>query len=258
MLEIEQIFYSLERVCDKWVPYFPVYDTWFSRFRGKSPRILEIGVYKGGSAELWQKYFGEGTLITGIDIDPSTKQFENQNFKVYIGDAGSTDFWFEFTEKHPDTAFDIIIDDGGHHMMQQIITLEQNWVLLKHDGIYLIEDTHTSYWDHWPRAGLKNPDSFVEYTKNMIDVLTEEHLFKGPDGEVFAPKKTVDEHLLIRYKDEIKGMHFYNSMVVIEKGIPPKFERVFSKPVDRPVQMQQDQMRISLGNPGETFTYKTS
>ena len=49
-LTIHQLFYTLENLCDKWEPYLDIYDTWFRKFRQKSPRILEIGVYKGGSS----------------------------------------------------------------------------------------------------------------------------------------------------------------------------------------------------------------
>lgn len=230
MLDIHEIFYGLNNLADKWEPYLDIYDTWFSRFREKEPAILEIGVYKGGSAELWSKYFGEGTYITGIDINPSCKEYQNSNFGVLIGDTGSNDFWKYFNTliDEDEQQFDIIIDDGGHHMHQQIMTLKNSYKYLKDGGIYLCEDTHTSYYDHWPNAGYKNPNSFVEYSKKLIDVLSEEHQFKGPDGEVFQPKQEIDKELKSLYK-EMKGIHFYNSVVVFEKGKQKPFKRIFSR-----------------------------
>jgi hypothetical protein len=227
LLDIRQLFYSLENLCDKWEPYLDIYETWFHKFRGKSPRILEIGVYKGGSAELWRDYFGTGTFIIGVDIDPSTKQYETDDFKVVIGDAADPKtFWNHsafFKEQ-----FDIVIDDGGHHMQQQISALKICYEMVKENGIYLCEDTHTSYYDHWPEAGLESPASFVNYSKRVIDVLSEEHQYKGPDGEVFTPKTKVDEELVKLYKNT-RAIHFYNSVVVLEKGPQPEFKRVFSK-----------------------------
>lgn len=37
---------------------------------------MEIGVYRGGSLQMWKNYFGEGTRVIGIDITPETKEFE--------------------------------------------------------------------------------------------------------------------------------------------------------------------------------------
>jgi SAM-dependent methyltransferase len=260
---LPEIFKGLTKLCDKWEPYFPIYEKWFSQFRGQSPKILEIGVYKGGSAEMWLEYFGEGTKIIGIDVDPSCLgQSSPPSFTVINGDAGSTDFWFSdmWTSGQFNEYFDIIIDDGGHHMIQQIVALEHGWNKLKMGGIYLCEDTHTSYWDHWPRGGLKNPQSYVEYTKGMIDVLTEEHQYKGPDGEVFKPRVPVDDNLLLHYKNQMVGMHFYNSVVVIEKGTPLEFNRVYS--IEPPPRMiiseeQRPQRQEIFGQPSEFFSIKT-
>ena len=40
-----------------------------------------------------------------------------------------------------------MIDDGGHTMEQQIVSIETLFPLLADGGVYLVEDTHTSYWD---------------------------------------------------------------------------------------------------------------
>jgi hypothetical protein len=41
---------------------------------------------------------------------------------------------------------DILIDDGGHTMKQQIVTFEVLFDHVKQDGVYLVEDLHPSYW----------------------------------------------------------------------------------------------------------------
>jgi ubiquinone/menaquinone biosynthesis C-methylase UbiE len=38
---------------------------------GKPVRILEIGVYSGGSLDMWRDYFGPTAHVTGIDIQPA-------------------------------------------------------------------------------------------------------------------------------------------------------------------------------------------
>src|SRR5215472_11208078 len=42
----------------KWQHYFEVYDNFFRPFRGRPAHVLEIGIYSGGSLELWRDYFG--------------------------------------------------------------------------------------------------------------------------------------------------------------------------------------------------------
>ena len=56
-------------VVHKWHHYIPIYDRYFSSFRGRKVRFLEIGVSKGGSLQMWRAYFGKDAIIFGIDID---------------------------------------------------------------------------------------------------------------------------------------------------------------------------------------------
>ena len=200
--------------------YLPLYEFWFSKFVGKSPRILEVGVQYGGSSQLWYDYFGHNTKIFGVDIDISLARNKDASYMTLVeGDQGSEDFWNVFSKKYFN--FDIIIDDASHENSHQIITLLKTFNLLKDNGIYWCEDTHTSYYPNGIRVsngGYKNPDSFIEYSKNIIDVLHREHTkfaigygdFEGPQ----IPKELVDVF------QKTRGIHFYDSVVVIEKGNP--------------------------------------
>ena len=58
----------------KWTHYLPMYHRHFAKFRGKEMAILEIGLFKGGSLELWKKYFGPKAKIYGIDIVKDAKK----------------------------------------------------------------------------------------------------------------------------------------------------------------------------------------
>jgi hypothetical protein len=59
------------RQIDKWEHYFPVYEKHFARFRGKSPRVLEIGIDRQCSLQLWLEYFPHA-FIYGIDRGADT------------------------------------------------------------------------------------------------------------------------------------------------------------------------------------------
>ena len=57
------------RIIHKWHHYFDIYHNHFCRFRDLPITILEIGVYKGGSLQMWKNYFGPKAKIYGVDID---------------------------------------------------------------------------------------------------------------------------------------------------------------------------------------------
>ena len=74
-----------DNVVHKWHHYIPLYDKYFSNFRNRQVRFLEIGVSKGGSLQMWRKYFGEDAIIFGIDIDPECEKYNGLGGQVRIG-----------------------------------------------------------------------------------------------------------------------------------------------------------------------------
>ncbi len=124
----------------KWNHYFDIYDRHFSRFRDRKVRVLEIGIYSGGSLGMWRNYFGPCCQVYGIDIEPSCKAYESDAVKVFIGDQGDRRFWKQF--KQEVQAIDIVIDDGSHLPEQQIVTFEELLPYLQPGGVYLCEDVH--------------------------------------------------------------------------------------------------------------------
>ena len=103
----------------------------------KKINILEIGIAYSESLELWYEYFPKGKVY-GVDIhDKEIKPYlSDPRFKIWINDATQP----EFVEALGDLTFDIIIDDGSHHLYHQL----ESFNLLKHKmnkgGIYIIED----------------------------------------------------------------------------------------------------------------------
>ena len=67
---------GVEKPVHKWHHYIPIYDRYFSRWRNTNFRFLEIGVWNGGSLEMWRKYFGDEAVIFGIDIDEDCRRFD--------------------------------------------------------------------------------------------------------------------------------------------------------------------------------------
>ena len=184
----------------KWTHYFDIYERHFERFRGKSPIVLEIGVFGGGSLDMWKAYFGPGVQIIGLDINPECKKLEGPSIEIFIGSQDDENTLNSIKQKYG--AFDIVIDDGSHMMSHMIKSFELLYEAVKEDGIYMVEDTHTCYWADY-EGGLKREGSFLEFAKNKVDEL---HAAFS-QGQVPISNFT-------RSTDYIA---FYDSIVVFEK-----------------------------------------
>lgn len=202
--DLEKFFFKGEhRIISKWMHYFEAYDRFFSRYRGKDIKILEIGVFKGGSLQMWKHYFEtnqNNVQVYGIDIDSNCKLLEEENIKIFIG--AQEDRGFLQKIKTEIGKVDILIDDGGHTMNQQMASFEELFDIVRDDGVYLCEDLHTSYMKQY--GGEYKGDTFIEYSKNLIDCLHTQYM-------------ETDNFIGNKYSDNIKSITYYDSMAFIEK-----------------------------------------
>ena len=190
------------RLIHKWKHYFEIYDRHFSRFRGTDVHIVEFGISHGGSLQMWKQYFGSNAKIFGIDINPHCKKLEEEQIEIFIGDQEDRRFLKSLTEKIP--KIDILIDDGGHTMKQQINTYEELFSYIDKNGVYLCEDLHTSYWPKFG-GGYKKRGTFIERSKNFIDYINAWH-------SVQTSRLIVTE-----FTKSVHSLHYYDSVLVIEK-----------------------------------------
>jgi hypothetical protein len=108
-------------------------------------------------------------------------------------------------------AIDIIIDDGSHYNEHVITTFKVLFPFLSPEGIYVVEDTQTSYWPDVPgeawggSSDLTASHTSMNFFKSMIDGLNYEE-FTISDYE----PTYVDIHVV--------AMHFYHNLVFIYKG----------------------------------------
>ena len=184
----------------KWIHYFDIYVRHFQRFVYKKPVILEIGVAGGGSLQMWKEYFGEGSKVIGIDIDPKCKQFEDDNIEVFIGSQDDPNVINAIAEKYP--SLDIVLDDGSHIMQHMKKSFELIYEQVSDNGVYMVEDTHTCYWESYG-GGLRADHSFIEFAKSKIDEINAVHT-----------RGKVPVSLFTQSTDSVI---FYDSVVVFEK-----------------------------------------
>lgn len=156
----------------KWLHYFDSYERHFESYRNTSPVVLELGVFQGGSLYMWRDYFGPGTKVVGVDCVPGCKLHEGKDVEVYIGSQDDPNLFNTIFEKYP--MFDIVIDDASHNMQATIDSFNILYDKVSPNGVYLVEDTHTSYWSEFG-GGLKQDNSFIEFAKSKIDELNAVH-----------------------------------------------------------------------------------
>lgn len=120
--------------------YLPLYDELLCKKKFTCRNMLEVGICFGGSVELWDKYFPNGT-VTALDIlkeEVLPDLLKNQNkIRMISGDAYSP---FLFSSLFRGKKFDFLIDDGCHKLENQIKFLTMYSMLMEDDGILIIED----------------------------------------------------------------------------------------------------------------------
>lgn len=200
--DLEKLFYNYKgRVVHKWLHYLPIYEREFSSYRDKKINFLEIGVFKGGSIELWRKYFGPKAQISGIDVNPECEAYVKKPNNVFIGSQADKVFLSKVINNIG--APDIILDDGSHIANHQMTSFRELFPQLKIGGLYIIEDLHTAYWPGYYEGGYRRTGTAIELAKTLVDDM---HSWYHKKGSKLADKT------------EIASVRFYDSMVVIEKG----------------------------------------
>jgi hypothetical protein len=134
--------------------YTEVYELFFSPLKYTSRRVFEIGIAGGGSLEMWRDYFPKATIY-GIDIVPKN-ELDSNRIKTFLADQADRRQLAAFIARFGGF-YDIIIDDGGHTMEQQQVSLGFLFKYLRPGGYYVIEDVHTSLPQFWSGFGVE-PD----------------------------------------------------------------------------------------------------
>ena len=208
---------QLELPIIKWDVFIPAYHQHLGGLRGKAPRILEIGVFGGGSIELWSKYFGPEARICGLDINPACAEMAvPANAKVVIGpqaDPAVLNEALNWLEDEPD----VVIDDGSHRAEDIWATFKVLWPKLADDGMYIIEDLHTAYWPGY-NGKYKSDQTSVALLQQLLDDLQGYHHTHGA------------QHVPAL---EIGAVHVYDSIAFIHKTCRPE-PRLVRSPEQQP------------------------
>ena len=179
----------------RWHHYWEIYHRHLEKFRGREVHIAEVGVYSGGSLEMWRDYFGPKATIHGIDIQEACRRYAGGQIRIHIGDQADRTFWKRFKEEVPQ--LDVLIDDGGHDPNQQIVTVEEILPHLNYGGVYICEDIHGE--NH----------GFVGYLNWIVGRLNE---------IVMATDTTLHGWRATPFQRDVHSLHVYPYIAVLERN----------------------------------------
>ena len=190
--------------------YTPIYNQQFSKMRDDPITLLEIGIggytnpnLGGASLRMWKEYFPKATII-GLDIYDKTGLAED---RIHIYKGNQCDEALLRNIVLENGGVDIIVDDGSHINADVISTFETLFPLLNHRGIYVIEDTQTSYWPGYggDSQDLSSPKFIIGYFKKLIDGLNYSEFNSGGTRPSYF-----DLH--------ITTLSFYHNLIFVTKG----------------------------------------
>lgn len=172
--------------------YHDMYERYLPALRNRRIKLLEIGGVDcsmangpGPSYYTWLEYFPYAELYF-IETDAACVEKWRERLRgakmVMVGnqadEAFLESFYSSLVMNDPEFAFDVIIDDGGHMMDQQLVSLQTLWKAVKPGGTYFVEDLETSYLEEYGggraaagAGGLRRKDTMVQFIQKMAEDL---------------------------------------------------------------------------------------
>ena len=204
--------------------FFDVYES-LGLDRDQNYNLLEIGNRWCGSLWGWRVWLPESNIY-GLDIDPETQKFANQNpelgIKVFQGDQKDVGLLKNIHKEAK--KLHIVIDDGGHTMSQINTSFKTLWPLLEDGGVYVIEDLQCCYWPGF-EGGYKKEESSMEMIKSLFDNVHACYYKEECKDTKSKRAKDLIVNEPTNYLDKsVASIHLYDSIAVIYKQVKPKLQ----------------------------------
>ena len=198
-----------------------IYEELLRPYRRKHFTLLELGVWKGDSLEMWRAGFPRATIV-GIDIDPPAVDL-GRRVRVEGGDAADPAFLRAVREKHAPDGFDVIIDDASHEAQPTAASLAHLFIdHLRPGGTYIVEDWITGYLADFPDGAAHAGSIDVSALGDAVDGETGLRLPSHDHGMVGLVKRLV-EHVaaptIATFDAEKVGRALPVESVVIRDGL---------------------------------------
>lgn len=152
--------------------FIDVYDRYLTPLKNSVHRIFEIGIFNGASHKMWKSFF-DSAEVYGSDIRAKI-WVEKLGIHTYIANQANRTELQQFIDSSGGH-FDVIVDDGGHFMNHQQISLGFLFQHLNPGGLYIIEDVHTSIPKFYNGYGVDSLQSNTTL-KMILDYIQTENI----------------------------------------------------------------------------------
>ena len=118
--------------------YSIFYERYFKDIKYNQMNILELGSFKGNAAAALSFFFKNSKIYTG-DLYPDIFNFLSSRISNFKVDT-SSEYSIENAIIKKNLEYDIIIEDAGHFLKDQIISLFLLFKKLKPKGFFIVEE----------------------------------------------------------------------------------------------------------------------
>jgi SAM-dependent methyltransferase len=200
--------------------YIENYERHFGALRDRPVRVLELGVFHGGSLLMWHAYF-PAALVVGLDTQPNPLHDMPSGVRFYHGSQGDRQLLERIAAECAPEGFDVIIDDAAH--VGDLSRASYQALFQRHlrpGGIYVVEDWGTGYWKSWPDgaeletsigsdgARTSHQSGMVGFVKELVDEVGYRDAIAPQRGNASLP----DRQSLIR------SMTIYFGQVFLQRA----------------------------------------
>ena len=176
-----------------WHGYTSFYEKLFQENRTKYQHFFEIGIDQGASLFAWRDYF-PNSIIYGIDINIPNSIIDKERIVFAKADQSDESQLLNVVESWDKPSFDCILDDGGHFVSMQRISIETLWQYVKKEGYYVIEDLHTNIRTlHHIHPHMGSHAKFIDESPTVHDKIM--NTMAGSKTEFNIPFEEIDEIL---------------------------------------------------------------
>jgi len=168
-----------------------------------------------------------------ISSQLSQREYQGRNkdrIHFYVADQEDDESMKKMLEASGVDEWDIIVEDGGHTHSQQVHSFRILFPLLKRGGLYFGEDLSAAYMGHRSGGIKKGWAIFEGFFNRMVFTINR---MVGPrsikrefEDKVYPLDHSVGTKAKGRQVElngidwDIRSLHFYNEIVVVEKGDP--------------------------------------
>lgn len=153
--------------CDSGHKFIEIYEDLLSPYRDQMGSFFEIGILNGASHLMWREYFPNADIY-GIDIKDYSAKSKGTGIKTFVADQSNREDLTNALDYFRNS-FDVILDDGGHAMDHQQVSLGFLFKQLNKGGYYIIEDIHTSLPKYYPDPDFKVNENEMNTTLFMLE-----------------------------------------------------------------------------------------